>query len=406
MKKRIGIIGFGEMGKRHGLEFWESSKGEISIAGVVDPDDDMYANGCDWNNRKDIPRYSSVDELLDKENPDGILIVSPNFTHYENLKKLRGRTLPVLLEKPLDTSLEKISDIVRFAREYKGPVIVDHVMRYAPVIQKGRELVEAGKLGRLCTFNFTQRTGIGMYHTFRRTIEKGGSHIIVKATHDLDCLIYITASKPLAASMISARHVVGGDKPNDLTCDHCPEIMECKYAHVGRKLQGNARIKDVSILNRLCVFAKEIDVPDDEVCTIKLSGGIFGTYSHSYFCDMPGHSRLYEIIGTDGALYITLAKENSYEGEVKYYPFNDRNTIETFTFGYSSKIHYYGGPFVVKHFYDLMCGRETRPFSSVESAYTAEILGMAAMKSSRENNRFVDLMEIVPEDLRDAIVGG
>ena len=37
-EKKIGIIGFGEMGKRHGLEFWESSKGRIEISGVIEPD--------------------------------------------------------------------------------------------------------------------------------------------------------------------------------------------------------------------------------------------------------------------------------------------------------------------------------------------------------------------------------
>ena len=45
MKKRVGIIGFGEMGKRHGLEFREATSGGIEIAGVVEPDDLLYQRG-------------------------------------------------------------------------------------------------------------------------------------------------------------------------------------------------------------------------------------------------------------------------------------------------------------------------------------------------------------------------
>ena len=56
MTKKIGIIGFGEMGKRHGLEFREATKGNIEICGVVEPDDMMYQRGCEWNGNPDIPR--------------------------------------------------------------------------------------------------------------------------------------------------------------------------------------------------------------------------------------------------------------------------------------------------------------------------------------------------------------
>jgi hypothetical protein len=41
MKKKIGIVGFGEMGKRHGREFQEATFGQIEIAGVVESNDDM-----------------------------------------------------------------------------------------------------------------------------------------------------------------------------------------------------------------------------------------------------------------------------------------------------------------------------------------------------------------------------
>ena len=404
MTKKIGIIGFGEMGKRHGLEFREATKGNIEICGVVEPDDVMYQRGCEWNDLPDIPRFDTVADLLKHACPDGVIISSPNFTHLDNLIKLENAAIPIMLEKPLDTSLEKIAEIVRFARRYPAPVLVDHVMRHAPIIRKARELIEQGKLGRICSFEFTQRIGISMFHTFRRTQAGGGGHMIEKATHDLDVMLYLTGAKPLSVSMISAQHVVGGDKPNDLTCLDCPDAVECPYANLGRKTEVG-KVKDITTLNKLCVFAKEVDVPDDEACLIRLSNGIFGTYSHTYFCTMPGHSRLYEVIGDKGALFITLSKEERYLGEVKYYPFDGKGMLETTTFEYFNKIHYNGGPYVARHFLDLMCGKTKTPFTTVEQAFTAEALGFAAMKSSAEKSRFVEIDEIIPEDMRSAIQG-
>ena len=200
MKKRIGIIGFGEMGKRHALEFYEATMGAVTVAGVVEPNDEMYENGCAWN-KCDIPRYNTVAELLEKGKPDGIIITSPNFTHLSNLQLLNDFHGPIMVEKPLDTSAEKISDIVRFVKQHEGPVMVDHCMRYSPIIRKARELIEKGRIGKVCSFQFTQRDSAGMYHNFRRTIKGGGSFMVEKATHDLDVMLFLTDAKPESVMM-------------------------------------------------------------------------------------------------------------------------------------------------------------------------------------------------------------
>ena len=48
---------------------------------------------------------------------------------------------------------------------------------------------------------------------------------------------------------------------------------------------------------------------------------------------------------------------------------------------------------------------ETTPFTTVPQAFTAEMLGFAAIRSSMEGSRWVELSEIVPRDLADSIVG-
>ena len=399
MKKRIGIIGFGEMGKRHGLEFREATQGLIELAGVVEPDDAMYRRGCEWNNMQP-PRYASVGELLAKASLDGALITSPNHTHNQNLREFKGLEIPVLVEKPLDTNVESVAELVRFAASYKGKIIVDHVMRYAPIIRRARQLVEEGKLGRLASFQFEHREECGPFHTFRRTRKTGGGQMIEKATHDLDVMLYLFDSTPKRVSMIARQQSCGGDKPNDLHCPACGERLTCPSAHWGSNTDTEG-LKDIARSNDLCVHAKEMDVADNEVSLIELSSGAFGTYSQSFFCHMNGHSRIYKVLGAEGAMCVTLSAEDpGYRGLIHYYPRDRSGEQEVFSYEYFNKIHYNGGPYVARHFLDLMRGAETTPFTTVNQAFVAEALGFAAMKSADEEQQFVKVEAVVPDDLK------
>ena len=338
--------------------------------------------------------------MLGEKSLDGVLITSPNNTHLLNLREFAGQKIPILLEKPLDTMPEVVAEIVRFASCYEGIIVVDHVMRYAPIIQRARQIVESGKLGKLASFQFSQRVCSGPFNTFRRTFEGGGGQIIEKATHDLDVLLYLFDALPDKVAMISRQHVIGGDKPNDLRCAVCDERLHCPAAYHSDSIKTG--IKDISLENDLCVYAQEVDVPDNETCLIEMTDGTFGTYSHTYFCEMRGHSRIYEVIGTEGAMSLQLSAEDpDYRGVIRVFPRNRSGEVETYDYDYHGKIHYNGGPYVARHFYNLMTGAETKGFTTVNQAFVAEMLGFAAIKASREG-RFVPVASLVPEDLQAA----
>jgi len=399
MRKRIGIVGFGEMGKRHGLEFREATQGLIEIAGVVEPSDEMYSRGCEWN-QVSIPRYASISEMLTGGGLDGALITSPNHFHLENLREFEGQEIPILLEKPLDTSLDKVAEIVRFAEGYRGAIVVDHVMRYAPIIRRARQIVAEGRLGRLASFQFTQRTSASAFHTFRRTIHGGGSQMIEKATHDLDVMLFLCGALPKRVAMISRQQFIGGTKSNDLHCFECEERLDCRGAKIDQKISRG--VKDINIEDDLCIYAEAVDVPDNEACLIELENGVFGTYAHTYFYDINGHSRIYELIGLEGALTLQLsAGDPAHRGILRFHQDNKSGEAETFEYDYCGRIHYNGGPYLARHFYDLMCDTTREAFTTVNQAFVAEALGFAAMKAAQED-RYVAVDTIIPPDLRAA----
>ena len=114
---KIGIIGFGEMGKRHALEYHHATHGKMDFVAVVEPEDNRFEEGCEWYGKRPR-RYLCVSEMLNKETLDGLIIASPNCFHVENLKDCMDKNLPLLLEKPLESSFDKICEIVRLSRTY------------------------------------------------------------------------------------------------------------------------------------------------------------------------------------------------------------------------------------------------------------------------------------------------
>lgn len=368
MSEKVCIIGFGGMGKRHGKDLEEFTDGEIEIAGVFDPDDTSYDKGCEWMGKKP-ERFYSVHEMLENVKPDGAVIASPNFKHLESLLEFEGQNIPLILEKPLDTSHEKVLRIIDFINKYNAPVMVHHVMRYSPIVIKAKEIIESGMIGKLAGFEMVQFIHGAMFHNFRRTFKTGGGQLLEKATHDFDVLLFLTGAKPKRVAAICKCQYYGGDMPNDLTCSECIQKSECvDYEETPSTTHDTTNTKD------LCVFAKEIDIYDIENCLIELDNGVSGTYSECFF-SKSSFSRRYEFLGTEGFLALDFSKGNillnNHEGE------------KVFSFDYKGRIHYNGAPGVAAHFLDLMKGVTSKVISPVDDAYAAEQISFAAYESNR-----------------------
>lgn len=397
--KKIVICGFGEMGKRHGFDMEELSCGRIQVVGVYEPDDAMYIEGCNWLNHAP-ERFDSVRKMLDAVQPDGAIIASPNFTHLENLRLFAGKVIPLILEKPLDSSLDRIFDVVRFVESYQAPVAVHHGSRYAPILEKGKDIIFQGKIGKVASFRFNQTIPGTMFHNFRRRMSTGGGQLLEKATHDFDVLLHWVGSRPKRVSAICKQQVYGGERPDDLHCRGCSENKTCMSS--ADKMGMKRNFKDIKLNNDLCVFAKCVDVPDNEVCLLELENGIFGSYSNTYFINA-FYSRVYEIIGTEGVMQISLTlpsckKTESYDFDGLIEVFRNDYPYERYEFDYENRIHYNAAPAFVTHFYDLMNG-QTKSHSPVIQAFAAEMIALAAYKSNGKD-KFIYIEDMLPDDMK------
>ncbi|MCH7652640.1 MAG: Gfo/Idh/MocA family oxidoreductase, partial [Chloroflexi bacterium] len=98
--------------------------------------------------RHDIPNaYDSLDALLQDPKVDAVFISSPNQVHATQAIAAAKAGKHVLVEKPMATTLQDASDMVRACKEGGVKLGVGFQLRYHPGHIKAREVIESGSLG-------------------------------------------------------------------------------------------------------------------------------------------------------------------------------------------------------------------------------------------------------------------
>lgn len=396
---KLGVVGWGNRGGAVAREGHDVLGGMLTPSACVEPSDGRYEETCKAVGLTPR-RYHSVKEMLTRENLDGVFIASPNHLHLEHLRDFQGGKLPILLEKPLDSSFERICDVARFAEQYEAPILVGHCMRFAPILTEAKKMLQRGDIGEICSVRFVQHCHYGhaMYHTWRRQKALGGGMFLEKATHDFDIMLWFLESWPETVAAFGALQAFGGDKPEALRCRNCDGRATCPESIQNiRWRAGESKVEELERADDLCVFSAAVDAHDNEQALIRFSNGTFGTYVQWFFSPRSYHHRVYEVQGTAGALEVDLGDAGR-GGRILFTPRYGATSDRRETgFDYLRRNHYNGDGEMMKHFYQILRG-EARPEATVKQAFAAEVLGYAA-NHSVEDGRFISVRDLLPKDM-------
>jgi predicted dehydrogenase len=94
-------------------------------------------------------------ELLDRKDVDAVLIGSPDHWHVPMTVDACAAGKDVYVEKPLTHSLEEGQAVIEAQNKHKKIVQVGTQQRSMPHIQKGKELIAAGRLGKVHKVHLT-----------------------------------------------------------------------------------------------------------------------------------------------------------------------------------------------------------------------------------------------------------
>ena len=141
MKTRIAVAGAGYIGLAH-IRAAQSSP-SCALSAIVDPSPEAAKTAAGAG----VPLFKSLDELLERNRPDGIILATPNRLHVPQALQCIAAAVPALIEKPLATSVAEGQQLL--ATDGKAKLLVGHHRAHSPIMAKAKEVVESGVLGRL-----------------------------------------------------------------------------------------------------------------------------------------------------------------------------------------------------------------------------------------------------------------
>lgn len=153
---RIGLLGFGAMGQTHAYAihnfpyFYRELPFSAQIVGVVTRSVEKSERVCEQYGFERA--YNNEDELIADPSIDIVDICTPNYLHYETLKKAIKAGKAIYCEKPLCISLDQAREIVALSQEHHtvGHIVFNN--RHLAPIQRARQMIDEGRLGRILNF--------------------------------------------------------------------------------------------------------------------------------------------------------------------------------------------------------------------------------------------------------------
>ena len=191
MKKvKMGIIGYGNMGKGHAKRIMDGLIPNMELAAICDIDEKKLeiAKGL----YPDVPVFTDVEEMYKSGLIDSVLIAIPHYDHPKYAIMGFEYGLNVLTEKPAGVYTKQVREMNEAAAKSDKIFCIMYNQRTNPMYQRLKKLVEDGELGNIkrITWIITNWYRPQAYHDsseWRSTWkDEGGGTLINQNPHQLD----------------------------------------------------------------------------------------------------------------------------------------------------------------------------------------------------------------------------
>ncbi|MBQ9086087.1 MAG: Gfo/Idh/MocA family oxidoreductase [Clostridia bacterium] len=154
---RIGLLGFGAMGKTHAFcvnnlrYYYSDLPFRAAIRGVCTTSEEKSRRVAE---KFDIPvACTDEDVLLHDPEVDIVDICTPNRYHYETIKKALAAGKHVYCEKPLCVTASQAREVAELAKASGKICTVVFNNRHLAPVMRAAELIREGRIGRILSFS-------------------------------------------------------------------------------------------------------------------------------------------------------------------------------------------------------------------------------------------------------------
>lgn len=254
MTLRYGVIGTGSMGREHIRNL--TALDGVTVTAIADPDAGMREQA---EAATGLSAYSDYRDLLNAGTIDALLIATSNHTHKSVLVDALATDLPILVEKPLCTTVEDCRTVIDAAAGRIAPVWVAMEYRFMPPVARLIDEIDKGTIGRLRMlairehrFPFLDKVG-----GWNRFGALSGGTMVEKCCHFFDLMRLITGSEPARLFGSGAQDVNHLDERID---GQTPDVIDNAFVTV--EFANGARA-----LLDLCMFAEASRDQEEIVAT-------------------------------------------------------------------------------------------------------------------------------------------
>jgi predicted dehydrogenase len=180
---KVGVVGAGAWGRNHVRTI--AGLAEAELAAVCDPDPKV---------RERVARQypaalvtGEVGALLGVV--DAVIVASPAATHAAIARQVVEAGKPVLVEKPFALKVEDALTVARLSAERRVPVLAGHLLIYHPAVERLRELVRTGELGKVF-YLYGLRVNLGQ-------VRKDENALWSFGPHDVSVALYLLGEHPI-----------------------------------------------------------------------------------------------------------------------------------------------------------------------------------------------------------------
>ncbi len=105
--------------------------------------------------------YTDYREMILKEKPDFVDVITPPETHVEICKFAADHGVNIICQKPLAPTYEESEQIVKYAQKKGVHFVVHENFRFQPWHREIKKIIDQGEVGDLFGLNFRSRMGDG-----------------------------------------------------------------------------------------------------------------------------------------------------------------------------------------------------------------------------------------------------
>ena len=198
---RIGIVGWGFMGKMHFRCY--KSDANVEVTAICDADAKKLQNssGVSGNisgaeddlDLSNIVLYSDLSKMLAEKKIDALSIASPTFLHASQTIEALNEGVHVFCEKPMALNSGDCREMTEVAKQSGKTLQIGHCIRFWPEYVQAKEIIDSQKYGKVlaATFQRLSLTPTWSWDNFFLDGKRSGGAMLDLHIHDTDYVQYV-----------------------------------------------------------------------------------------------------------------------------------------------------------------------------------------------------------------------